>query len=149
MAGGEELFIIGKNFTSKANTEVKLRQLDDSGKMTWEGNCEIDKALFQNVSSILYDFFSSLISVMFLKYFCHKVFYVASRLEHFVNHILLYFDLQNHIVCKIPPYPNQNLRTPATVYLVVTGKPNQCSDLDAHPIVYQPKIGKRHHFEVP
>lgn len=66
MAGGEELFIIGKNFTSKANTEVKLRQLDDSGKMTWEGNCEIDKALFQNVSSILYDFFSSLISVMFL-----------------------------------------------------------------------------------
>ncbi|XP_011676216.2 nuclear factor of activated T-cells, cytoplasmic 4 isoform X1 [Strongylocentrotus purpuratus] len=94
VAGGEELFIIGKNFTSKANTEVKLRQLDGSGKMTWEGNCEIDKALFQN----------------------------------------------NHIVCKIPPYPNQNLRTPATVYLVVTGKPNQCSDSDAHPIVYQPKI---------
>ncbi|XP_054748554.2 nuclear factor of activated T-cells, cytoplasmic 2-like isoform X1 [Lytechinus pictus] len=94
VTGGEELFIIGKNFTSKANTEVKLRQLDDFGKVTWEGDCDIDKALFQN----------------------------------------------NHIVCKIPPYPNQNLRKSVIVYLVVTGKPNQCSDLDAHPIVYQPKI---------
>ncbi|XP_071508795.1 uncharacterized protein [Diadema antillarum] len=93
VAGGEELFIIGKNFTSKATTEVKLRQLDDNGKVTWEGDCEIDKALFQNT----------------------------------------------HIVCKIPPYANQKVTVPVRVYLVVVGKPNHCSELEAHPIDYIPK----------
>ncbi len=50
--GGEELFIIGKNFVNK-NTSVKLQEMDAAGAITWEGNCEIDKSLFHNVSKEL------------------------------------------------------------------------------------------------
>ncbi|XP_071784611.1 uncharacterized protein [Asterias amurensis] len=45
--GEEELFIIGKNFIAK-HTKVKLQELCPLGKVLWEGNCEIDRALFHN-----------------------------------------------------------------------------------------------------
>lgn len=48
-AGGQELFIIGKNFINK-NCEVKLLELSGAGKSVWVGSCEIDKSLFHNVS---------------------------------------------------------------------------------------------------
>ncbi|XP_071824502.1 uncharacterized protein [Apostichopus japonicus] len=46
-AGGQELFIIGKNFINK-NCEVKLLELSGAGKSTWVGSCKIDKSLFHN-----------------------------------------------------------------------------------------------------
>ncbi|XP_038069333.1 nuclear factor of activated T-cells, cytoplasmic 1-like isoform X1 [Patiria miniata] len=45
--GDEDMFIIGKNFIAK-HTKVKLQELCPLGKVLWEGNCEIDKALFHN-----------------------------------------------------------------------------------------------------
>ncbi len=45
--GDEELFIIGKNFIAK-HTKVRLQELCPLGKVLWEGNCEIDRALFHN-----------------------------------------------------------------------------------------------------
>ncbi|XP_071959258.1 uncharacterized protein [Antedon mediterranea] len=43
--GGEDLFIIGKNFINKT-TEVKIQERHPNGTVIWEGDCKIDKSLF-------------------------------------------------------------------------------------------------------
>ncbi|XP_033125281.1 nuclear factor of activated T-cells 5-like isoform X2 [Anneissia japonica] len=43
--GGEDLFIIGKNFLNKV-TEVKIQERHPNGTLIWEADCEVDKSLF-------------------------------------------------------------------------------------------------------
>ena len=45
--GGEELFIIGKNFTR--GTKVKFQQVDANGRVVWSAEAAIDQEYFNQV----------------------------------------------------------------------------------------------------
>ena len=50
--GGDELFIIGKNFLRGTKVFIQELSEEENGDVKWEKECEIDRDYFQPVSMV-------------------------------------------------------------------------------------------------